>query len=77
MIKTILAIAFAILISSFVYADIVSDSPGLKKARNHLVQTTIKDRGISDLGVIAAMKAVPRHRFVPQNLLPAAQGSVQ
>ncbi len=72
MIKTILAIAFVILISSFVYADIVSDSPGLKKARNHLVQTTIKDRGISDLGVIAAMKAVPRHRFVPQNLLSAA-----
>jgi len=72
MIKTILAVAFVSLISSFIYADPVADSPELKKARNHLVQTTIKDRGISDPGVIAAMQTVPRHRFVPQNLLSAA-----
>lgn len=72
MIKTFLAAAFVILTSSFICADIVSDSPGFKKARNHLIQTTIKNRGISDLGVIAAMQAVPRHRFVPPKLLPAA-----
>ena len=72
MIKTILAIVFFSLIYSVGYADMVSDSAKLKKARNHLVQTTIKDRGISDSGVIAAMQAVPRHRFVPQNLLSAA-----
>jgi protein-L-isoaspartate(D-aspartate) O-methyltransferase len=70
--KTSLTIAFVSLISSFIYADTVSDSPELKQARNHLVQTTIKDRGISDPGVIAAMQTVPRHRFVPQNLVSAA-----
>ena len=72
MMKTILAIAFISLISSFVYADIISDSPKLKKARQHLVQTTIKDRGIADPNVIAAMQTVPRHAFVPKNLLSAA-----
>ena len=72
MMKTILSIAFFSLIASFVYADIISDSPKLKKARNHLVQTTIKDRGISDPKVIAAMQNVPRHAFVPQNLISAA-----
>ena len=70
--KTILIIVFVILTSFLVYADIVSDTAELKKARNHLVQTTIKERGISDPDVIAAMRAVPRHRFVPQNLLSAA-----
>ncbi len=70
--KTIIAIAFVILISSFIYADIVSDSSEFKKARTHLVQKTIKDRGISDPNVIAAMQAVPRHSFVPQKLLSAA-----
>jgi len=70
--KTILAIAFVILISSFIYADIASDSPEFKKARNHLVKTTIQNRGISDPGVIAAMQAVPRHSFVPQKLWSAA-----
>jgi protein-L-isoaspartate(D-aspartate) O-methyltransferase len=70
--KTILTIAFVSLMASVVYADNVTDSPELKKARYHLVQTTIKDRGISDPAVIAAMQAVPRHYFVPQNLLSAA-----
>ena len=70
--KTILTIAFVILISSFIYADIVADSSEFKKARTHLVRKTIKDRGISDPNVIAAMQAVPRHSFVPQKLLSAA-----
>ncbi|MCK5487002.1 MAG: protein-L-isoaspartate O-methyltransferase, partial [Desulfobacterales bacterium] len=37
-----------------------------------MVRKTIKDRGISDPNVIAAMQAVPRHSFVPQKLLSAA-----
>jgi protein-L-isoaspartate(D-aspartate) O-methyltransferase len=72
MMKTILAIAITILLSSVIYADIVSDSSQFKKARNQLIQTTIKDRGITDPGVIAAMQAVPRHSFIPQKLLSAA-----
>ena len=50
-------------------ADVVSDSAEFKKARHHMVQTTIKNRGISDPNVLAAMQAVPRHCFVPKDLL--------
>ncbi len=40
--------------------------------REELVQRTIIDRGITDPGVIAAMRAVPRHRFVPDEYLDRA-----
>jgi protein-L-isoaspartate(D-aspartate) O-methyltransferase len=33
--------------------------------RERLVQSTMVDRGITDSTVLAAMRAVPRHRFVP------------
>lgn len=70
--KTILAFSLVMLFTFPGSADIVSDSAEFKKARDHMVQTTIKNRGISDPNVLAAMRAVPRHRFVPQNLLPVA-----
>lgn len=53
-------------------ADVVADSAEFKKARNHMVQTTIENRGISDPNVLTAMRAVPRHCFVPRNLLSVA-----
>ncbi|MEJ2102227.1 MAG: protein-L-isoaspartate(D-aspartate) O-methyltransferase [Desulfobacterales bacterium] len=70
--KTILA--FVLLIASALpnYAEIVSDSPEFIKARHHMVQTTIEERGISDPKVLSAMQAVPRHCFVPQDLVSAA-----
>ena len=37
-------------------------------ARNRMVDTQIKIRGVDDLRVLAAMRRVPRHRFVPQHL---------
>lgn len=40
--------------------------------RNLMVQYQIKNRGISDPLVLAAMLAVPRHLFVPPDLLPLA-----
>jgi protein-L-isoaspartate(D-aspartate) O-methyltransferase len=70
--KTILAFALIILFISPGFADDASDSAEFKKSRDHMVRTTIKNRGISDPNVLAAMKAVPRHRFVPQNLLSVA-----
>jgi len=70
--KTILTFVLIMLFTSAGYADVVSDSTELKKARDHMVRTTIKNRGISDPDVLAAMRAVPRHRFVPKNLLPVA-----
>ncbi|MEJ2731916.1 MAG: protein-L-isoaspartate(D-aspartate) O-methyltransferase [Deltaproteobacteria bacterium] len=53
-------------------ADVVADSAEFRKAREHMVQTTIENRGISDPNVLAAMRSVPRHCFVPENLLSVA-----
>jgi len=38
------------------------------EARRAMVQTDIRGRGVSDLRVLNAMQAVPRHRFVPEEL---------
>ena len=70
--KNILAFALVMFFISPGFADVVSNPAEFKKARDHMVQTTIKNRGISDSNVLAAMKTVPRHRFVPQNLLSVA-----
>lgn len=42
------------------------------EAREELVQRTIIARGVSDPAVLAAMRAVPRHRFVPDEYLSQA-----
>lgn len=45
------------------------DSKGdFKKMRERMVQTQIKDRGVKDARVLAAMLKVERHRFVPKEL---------
>ena len=40
--------------------------------RERMVQTTIERRGIRDEHVLAAMRAVPRHEFVPPTIRPRA-----
>lgn len=40
--------------------------------RNQMVERQLKSRGISDPRVLAAMLAIPRHRFVPDMTLDAA-----
>ena len=37
-------------------------------ARNYMVDRQLAARGISDLRVLAAMRKVPRHRFIPESL---------
>ena len=37
-------------------------------ARNYMVERQLAARGISDLRVLAAMRKVPRHRFIPESL---------
>jgi len=34
------------------------------RARDRMVATQLEARGIADVRVLAAMRAVPRHRFV-------------
>ena len=40
--------------------------------RAQMVATQIENRGIHDAAVLAALRAVPRHRFVPANHLKQA-----
>jgi protein-L-isoaspartate(D-aspartate) O-methyltransferase len=42
--------------------------------RRRMVETQIERRGVRDAAVLAAMEAVPRHLFVPADLLSAAHG---
>jgi protein-L-isoaspartate(D-aspartate) O-methyltransferase len=41
-------------------------------ARRVMIERDLRGRGIKDPRVLAAMAAVPRHRFVPENLWPRA-----
>lgn len=43
-------------------------------AREHMVQTQLEDRGVMDPAVLAAMRTVPRHLFVPEHLRRTAYG---
>jgi protein-L-isoaspartate(D-aspartate) O-methyltransferase len=43
-----------------------------ERAREEMVRTQIVLRGIRDKRVLAAMRAVPRHKFVPGHMLGAA-----
>jgi len=42
--------------------------------RKDMVRTQIKERGVTDPRVLAAMEAVPRHRFIPEMLAARAYG---
>jgi protein-L-isoaspartate(D-aspartate) O-methyltransferase len=49
-------------------------SEALQVARQRMVEDQIAARGIRDPRVLAAMQAVPRHRFVPPEYAAAAYG---
>jgi protein-L-isoaspartate(D-aspartate) O-methyltransferase len=53
-------------------ADVVPDSLKFKAARNKLVKYNIEGRGISDPPVLAAMRSVLRHCFVPKRIISSA-----
>ena len=44
----------------------------LARLRNLMVEEQIAARGVKDPRVLAAMRKVPRHLFVPENLIPEA-----
>ena len=71
--KKLLLIALTlILLNGVLPADEKTDPPSLKSARRAMVLEQIKRCGISDPKVLDAMTAVPRHFFVPENLVPKA-----
>jgi protein-L-isoaspartate(D-aspartate) O-methyltransferase len=55
-------------LSGPVLADISGDSVKFEQAREQMVRHQIENRGISDQKVLAAMRTVPRHLFVPRGL---------
>jgi protein-L-isoaspartate(D-aspartate) O-methyltransferase len=50
------------------------EGPDLEFAqqRERMVRTQIEGRGVADLRVLEAMRSVPRHRFVPEDLKESA-----
>ncbi len=44
------------------------DPPAMVKRRQQMVRLQIQQRGVKDRRVLAAMRAVPRHLFVPEEL---------
>lgn len=58
-------LGFALVVSFFYISRPDIKEPLMDRARAQMVKTQIEDRGIRDPLVLAAMRAVPRHRFVP------------
>jgi protein-L-isoaspartate(D-aspartate) O-methyltransferase len=48
------------------------EPPEFAEARETMVQNQIENRGVNDPQVLAAMRAVPRHQFVPPEYLSQA-----
>jgi protein-L-isoaspartate(D-aspartate) O-methyltransferase len=48
------------------------DEAWYRKMRERMVETQIERRGIKDQRVLEALRSVPRHRFVPEDLAPRA-----
>jgi protein-L-isoaspartate(D-aspartate) O-methyltransferase len=53
-------------------APTAGEDSSLVQARHQMVETQIRARGVSDPAVLAAMDAVPRHLFVPSDLIAEA-----
>jgi protein-L-isoaspartate(D-aspartate) O-methyltransferase len=70
--KTILLLCILNFWPFFVIADVGLDSPKLKAAREKLVAYNIEGHGIFDPQVLAAMRTVLRHCFVPKSIVSRA-----
>ena len=70
--KTVYIPIFLVLLPTLVFEYSVSNASEYTEARHHLVQKYIEQQGISDSAVLTAMREVPRHAFVPENMVPMA-----
>jgi protein-L-isoaspartate(D-aspartate) O-methyltransferase len=78
--KSLYILAFAVMFIRFpmvsAWADdesIVKDEPRkYRTARNQMVESQIASRGVADPLVLKAMRTVPRHLFVPEDLRSSA-----
>ncbi|OEU68366.1 MAG: protein-L-isoaspartate O-methyltransferase [Desulfobacterales bacterium PC51MH44] len=70
--KSFLALFILAVIPALLTAEIRADSPKYQKARKKMVSFQIRMRGVSDQKVLGAMTEVPRHSFVPEELVSRA-----
>jgi len=66
---------FLILLMSepaFPQPAVAPDTDETRRAREQMVREQIQARGISSAEVLRAMRSVPRHQFVPQDLIQSA-----
>ncbi len=63
------ALAAALLLLPVVRASALDPTAALREA---MVREQIQERGVADPRVLEAMRAVPRHRFVPEEMARAA-----
>ena len=70
--KFFLALFILALIPVLLTAEIRADSPKYQKVRKKMVSFQIRMRGVSDPKVLGAMTEVPRHSFVPAELVSQA-----
>jgi len=66
------AFLFITLLPCFSLIAGMTDSAETRQARERMVREQIKARGISQPQVLEAMQSVPRHPFVPQDLMDSA-----
>ncbi len=70
--KILICLYILSLIPSVTGAGMTPDNATFKAARDILVDTHIAGQGIADPLVLAAMRAVPRHCFVPKQMIAKA-----
>jgi protein-L-isoaspartate(D-aspartate) O-methyltransferase len=66
--KKICLLILLLFLPDLILADIISDSPQFRLAREKMVTDQIRARGITDPQTLAAMTEVHRHLFVPKSL---------
>jgi protein-L-isoaspartate(D-aspartate) O-methyltransferase len=65
-------ILFLCITTTYLPAESLNDSVKFKTAREQLVRNHIESKGIKDPKVLAAMRKVPRHLFIPRDLASSA-----
>ncbi len=67
-----MATAMTIAMTNFPTHQASADDPKYAAARDLMVETQIQRRGVQEPAVLAAMRQVPRHLFVPEKLRSVA-----
>jgi protein-L-isoaspartate(D-aspartate) O-methyltransferase len=72
MLKPTLAFLLALSLPGMALMAASFDSPETRKARDRMVREQIEARGVSMSQVLEAMRSVPRHQFVPEDIVHSA-----